>query len=111
MLRPLPGKRLDLRVARMSTQNGGPVSSRRRKIMSRISIFVLNTLTLKYCEFFKSIAENTETALKIQAIGRTDDIPSVTRYNLPDRLPISKYKPWSYKLGSYMTNILLRLKF
>ena len=58
-----------------------------------------------------SIAENTETALKIEAIGRTNDIPSVTRYNFSDRLPISKYKPWSYKLGSYMTNILLRLKF
>lgn len=58
-----------------------------------------------------TVAENTETALKIQAIGRTNDIPSVTRYNLPDRLPIGKYKPWSYKLGSYMTHILLRLKF
>ena len=44
---PLPCKRLDLRVARMITENGGLLFSRRRKNSVPINTFVLNILTLK----------------------------------------------------------------
>ena len=46
---PLPCKWLDLRVARMTMYNGGPVSNKKRKnlIVSPISAFELNTLTIK----------------------------------------------------------------
>ena len=52
MVMPLPCKWLDPRVTRMTTLNGGPVSSRRRKNSVPISTFVLNTLTLKERAFF-----------------------------------------------------------
>ena len=46
---PLPCKWLDLRVARMTMYNGGLVSNKKRKnlIVSPISAFELNTLTIK----------------------------------------------------------------
>ena len=45
---PLQCKRVDFCVARMTMLNGGPVSSwRHKKIVSAISTFRLNTVTLK----------------------------------------------------------------
>ena len=50
-------KWLHLRMARMTTSNGGPVSRRTGdvKIVSPISSFVLNTLTLEKSAFFLSL--------------------------------------------------------
>ena len=54
---PLQCKRLDFHVTRMTTENGGPVSSWRRKNRSLISTFMVNVLTVKQSAFF-SICQN-----------------------------------------------------
>ena len=54
---PLPCKRLDIRVARMTTKNGSPVSSR-RQTMSSISI----TMALKNVPFTRYITKQAHTS-------------------------------------------------
>ena len=57
----LPCKRLDIRVARMTAKNGGPVSNRRQTVSS-ISTFVLITLTLKNVLFTTYIRKQAHTS-------------------------------------------------
>ena len=42
---PLPCKRVDLHVARMTSNNDGPVFGKRRKSIASIRTFVLHTCT------------------------------------------------------------------
>ena len=58
---PLPCQRLDIRVARMTAKNGGPVSSSRQTVSS-ISTFVLITLTLKNVLFTRYITKQAHTS-------------------------------------------------
>ena len=57
----LPCKRLDIRLARMTAKNGGPVSNRRQTVSS-ISTFVLITLTLKNVLFTTYIRKQAHTS-------------------------------------------------
>lgn len=59
-------------MTRITGQNGGPLSSRGRKIVSSISSFVLNTLTLKkglFRDFLMSLQQGPTTYLETVPIS------------------------------------------